>query len=116
MIQLKALQNNDEEDNGIEVTFNFASPDNKTVTGPLDRFKELVKNPSYEAMLNFHSYRASKMVIQGRQAQQAVMIVDQEGNQVAFVFTLSKQTSAPYQNCWMTDSVLRVETEPLKEI
>lgn len=115
-IQLKALQHNNDQDNGIAITFNFASPGNKAFTGPLDRFKLLVKNPAYEPMLNFQSYRAGKMMIQGRQAQQAVIITDQDGNQAAYVFTLSKQTNSPYQGCWMTDSVLRVEMEPLKEI
>ena len=37
-IQLSGLQNNDliYKDSGIEQTWNFAHPDNKKVTGPLD--------------------------------------------------------------------------------
>ena len=44
-IQIEALQNNDTpyEDRGIEITFNFASPTNKRVTGPLERFKVMVR-------------------------------------------------------------------------
>ena len=39
-IQIEALRNNDTpyENRGIEVTFNFASPANKRITGPLERF------------------------------------------------------------------------------
>ena len=45
-IQIEALRNNDipYADRGIEVTFNFTSPANKRVTGPLERFKEIVRN------------------------------------------------------------------------
>ncbi len=44
-IQIEALRTNDTpyEDRGIEVTFNFASPTNKRMTGPLERFKVMVR-------------------------------------------------------------------------
>ena len=40
-IQLTALQKNDLDykDSGIEQTWNFAHPNNKKVTGPLNNFK-----------------------------------------------------------------------------
>ena len=38
-IQLKALQNNDSKDSGIEQTWLFAHPQNKLATGPYPRFK-----------------------------------------------------------------------------
>ena len=49
-IQIEALRKNDTpyENRGIEVTFNFASPANKRMTGPLERFKVMVHNPIYE--------------------------------------------------------------------
>ncbi len=52
-IQIEALQHNDTpyEDRGIEVTFNFASPTNKRMTGPLERFKVMVRNPVYGPMI-----------------------------------------------------------------
>ena len=45
-LQILAMQQNDEFDNGIEVTFRFASPQNKLQTGPLSNFIMLVKNIS----------------------------------------------------------------------
>jgi hypothetical protein len=109
MLQLKALQRNDERDDGIEVTFNFASPGNKAVTGPLSRYKQLVRNPLYEPIINFRSYRLGEMVIEEGQAQQVLLLTDKYGNRVAYLFTLSRQTQSPYQDCWMTDSVMRIE-------
>ena len=115
-LQVKALQRNNEWDNGIEITFNFASPDNKAVTGPLDRFKQLVKNPLYEPMLNFLSYRLGDIMIEDEKAQQVILLTDKNGTQAAFLFTLSRQTQSPYQDCWMTDSVMRIEMEKIIEI
>ncbi|MES2731386.1 MAG: DUF4864 domain-containing protein [Bacteroidota bacterium] len=115
-IQLKALQQNNTQDNGIEIIFNFASPDNKALTGPLNHFKQIVKEPLYEPMLNFQSLRAAEMVEEGEQAEQVILITDKYGDLAAFLFTLSKQTQAPYQNCWMTDSVMRIEMKRRLEI
>ncbi|GIT70838.1 MAG: hypothetical protein Ct9H300mP28_06520 [Pseudomonadota bacterium] len=49
-LQLLAMQQNDDSDFGIEVTFRFASPANKKQTGPLKRFIRLVRNPSYHPL------------------------------------------------------------------
>ena len=42
-IQLLGLQKNNDgfKDSGIEQTWNFAHPNNKEVTGPLDKFKRI---------------------------------------------------------------------------
>ena len=48
-IQLESLQNNNSPsiDNGIEQTWEFAHPSNKKNTGPLDRFKVMLKGKAY---------------------------------------------------------------------
>ena len=40
-IQLEALKNNDSQDKGIKQTWLFAHPDNKKITGPFDKFKQM---------------------------------------------------------------------------
>ena len=47
-IQLLGLQKNNDgfEDSGIEQTWNFAHPNNKKATGPLDKFKRMIKGLS----------------------------------------------------------------------
>ena len=49
-IQLEALKNNDKPkmDNGIEQTSLFAHPQNKIITGPLDRFKLMLYDVHYK--------------------------------------------------------------------
>jgi hypothetical protein len=52
--QIEALQHNDEPklDTGIERAFRFASPSNKQMTGPLEKFIRIVKSPVYSPMVN----------------------------------------------------------------
>ena len=53
-IQLKSLQKNNSPtiDNGIEQTWEFAHPSNRKSTGPLDRFKTMLKGKSYKILLD----------------------------------------------------------------
>ena len=87
-IQVEALQHNDRQDRGIEVTFRFASPDNKTVTGPLNRFIRLVKNPAYRPMLNHKRAEFSPIKLAGDQAQQKVTVINQDGEAVVNLWEL----------------------------
>ena len=53
-IQLNGLKNNNEpyEDFGIEQTWEFAHPNNKKYTGPLEKFKSMLKSDMYEMLIN----------------------------------------------------------------
>jgi len=53
-IQLRGLKQNDnpKKDNGIKQTWEFAHPNNQKNTGPLARFKTMIKGNSYEMLLN----------------------------------------------------------------
>jgi hypothetical protein len=108
---IEALQQNDRQDLGIEVIFNFASPGNRLATGKLNNFKQKVKTPLFHPMLNFVNGKTSELVTDGTQAQQILVISDEAGLEVGFLFTLSKQTEPPFQDCWMTDSIRRVKPE-----
>ena len=53
MIQLNSLQNNNVpyKDAGIEQTWDFAHPNNKKMTGPLNKFKQMIYSESYEILI-----------------------------------------------------------------
>ena len=53
-IQLRSLKNNDDpfKNAGIEQTWEFAHPNNKKFTGPLENFKILLSSESYKMLLN----------------------------------------------------------------
>ena len=110
-IQIEALGDNDRPhaDAGIEITFRFASPANRKVTGPLPRFIEMVHNPAYRPMLNHIGARYGKLKREGDQASQTVILKTGDGSRVGYLFQLSRQSEAPYKDCWMTDSVMRFE-------
>ncbi|MDA1314789.1 MAG: DUF4864 domain-containing protein [Acidobacteria bacterium] len=109
-IQVEALKANRDlpGDEGITIAFNFASPANRKMTGPLPRFIEMVKNPLYAIMLNFEQYETAKIELDGDIARQRVTLIDAAGNRSLLLFVLSRQKEAPYKDCWMTDVVQRV--------
>ena len=54
LIQLNSLKNNNlpYEDAGIEQTWEFAHPNNKAITGPLDKFKQMIYSQSYKILIS----------------------------------------------------------------
>ncbi len=115
-IQIDALRKNDEpeRDAGIEIAFRFASPANKRVTGPLERFEELVHNPVYRPMLGHEVATYEQVEVVEDEAAVVVSIVGRDGRVAAFLFQLSRQRGGDYDGCWMTDSVIRLD-EPEDE-
>lgn len=110
-IQLQALRLNDtpRKNAGIEVAFRFASPANKSTTGPLARFIDLVSSPPYRPMLDHHKAHLGQIEIEDNKAVQPVILVAPNGERVGYLFSLSKQLSGRYASCWMTDAVIRFE-------
>ena len=105
-LQLLAMQQNDDSDFGIEVTFRFASPSNKIQTGPLKRFIRLVRNPSYRPLLNHINATFLELNIEEDFAVQDVIITTSNGERIGYRFRLSIQKGTLYTGCWMTDSVI----------
>ena len=108
-IQIEALQHNDTpyEDRGIEVTFNFASPTNKRVTGPLERFKAMVRNPVYGPMIDHRSAEYQNVKVEGDFAQVDVILESKDGQYLGYRFMLSRQHGNEYEGSWMTSAVSR---------
>ena len=105
-IQLLAMKYNAASDLGIKITFRFASPSNKRVTGPLRRFIRLVKNPSYSPLLNHLDADFLALKFNEKIAVQDVIITSLKGKRIGYRFRLSLQQSPDYRNCWMTDAVM----------
>ena len=108
-LQLLAMQQNDDSDIGIEVTFRFASPSNKIQTGPLKRFIRLVRNPSYRHLLNHINATFLELTVEEDFAVQEVVITTSNGERIGYRFRLSIQKGPVYTGCWMTDSVVPFE-------
>ena len=108
-VQLNAMQQNGPSNFGIEVTFRFASPSNKRFTGPLKRFIQLVKNPSYKHLLNHLDVTFMDPIMKEKMAIQDVIITNTEGKRIGYRFRLSIQEGEKHNNFWMTDAVMPFE-------
>ncbi len=106
-IVIEALANNDDPfaDAGIATTFAFASPANKGNTGPLSKFTQMVRSPSYAIMIDHLEHEFSDVVRSGDKAYQMVRILGASGAEVIFAFRLGLQRDGEFAGMWMTDAV-----------
>ncbi len=104
-IQVDALRNNDDDDRGIEIVFRFASPANRSATGPLPRFAAMIRGPVYHPMLNHLSAVYDDMQVAGDLAMQQVAIASRDERVFVYAFILRRQKEGPYTGCWMTEGV-----------
>ena len=107
-IQLLGLQNNNEvfNDSGIEQTWNFAHPMNKQATGPLDRFKEMLKSNNYQMMINHISHTITQVRRGDDWVQFEVIILDKEKIYHKFNWQVEKFIEdGPLKDCWLTTMV-----------
>jgi len=115
-IQVEALRRLGDDGDAVEQCFALASPANQAVTGPAERFGEMVKMPPYRAMISAREALIGDAVARDRHATVLVTVLDQDNLTQAFRFFLSKQTGDRNADCWMTDAVIPLassnETQP----
>jgi len=106
-IQLDALQHNDEPepDAGIERTWTFAHPDNRAMTGPLERFTAMLKSPAYALLLNHRQHAVEPVARTEDVAVFRVTVVAARGPVVAYRWTLQRVQAGALAGAWMTVAV-----------
>ena len=107
-IQLKALQINNSpfEDAGIEQTWEFAHPNNRKYTGPLNNFIRMLKNPSYSMMLGHLEHNIIPVEEDETVSYYFVELTDINGKKYGFEWTVKKVIeNGKYKDCWMTIGV-----------
>ena len=107
-IQLSGLQQNDLQfkDSGIEQTWNFAHPNNKKVTGPLNNFKRMIKSASYQMMIDHLSHTITEVGSSAKSAQFEVIILDKNKIYHKFNWQVEKYTEEGLlKDCWLTTMV-----------
>jgi len=100
-------------DRGIRTAFEFASPGNREITGPADRFVQLVRTPAYLPLLNHQRHRVVSTTLSGDRLEHVVEIVDILGSKRLYVFLVSRQSQGKYDECWMIDGVTPIEDSDL---
>ena len=109
-IQLKALQINNSpfEDAGIEQTWEFAHPNNRKFTGPLNNFIRMIKNPSYSMMIDHLEHNIIPVEEKETNSYYFVELTDVNGKKYGFEWTVEKVTeNGDFKDCWMTVGVSR---------
>jgi hypothetical protein len=108
-VQLAALTADAPESDRIAACYRFASPANRAHTGPIEKFATLFELPGYRTMLDARRYLVGKAIVKGDEAYLLATMVDRDGDVALFRFFLSKQKDPPNRDCWMTDTVIRLE-------
>ena len=109
-IQLKALQINNSpfEDAGIEQTWEFAHPNNRKFTGPLNNFIRMIKNPSYSMMIDHLEHDIIPVEEQETISYYFVELTDVNGKKYGFEWSVEKVSeNGEFKDCWMTVGVSR---------
>ena len=107
-IQLKSLKQNDnpKKDNGIEQTWEFAHPNNQKNTGPLERFKVMIKGKSYSVLLNHLDHKVVEINSSDLTALFEVTVLDKDKVYYKFNWTVEKYiVEGPLKGCWLTTMV-----------
>ena len=107
-IQLVGLMNNNKDfkDSGIEQTWNFAHPNNKKNTGPLSKFKQMIKGNSYQMLLDHISHTITELGSRDNWVQFEVVILDKDKIYHKFNWQVEKYTiEGPLKDCWLTTMV-----------
>ena len=107
-IQLLGLQKNDDkfEDSGIEQTWNFAHPNNKKATGPLDRFKRMLKGASYSMLIDHKENTVTEIYKSSTMATYEVVVLDKDKQYFKFKWKVEKNNKeGNLLNCWLTTAV-----------
>ena len=107
-IQLDGLKKNDAgyKDQGIEQTWEFAHQNNKIFTGPLERFKQMIKGESYKMLINHKDHKISEIFSDENKVIFEVIVMDSEKKYHMFKWQVEKYLkSGPLENCWLTTVV-----------
>lgn len=107
-IQLSSLMKNNypNKDDGIKQTWEFAHPNNQRVTGPLDRFKIMLKGDSYKMLLNHLEHKIVAVKMTNGIADYEVTVLDIEKKYYKFNWRVEKYIlDGELKDCWLTTMV-----------
>tara|TARA_Y100000996_G_scaffold320029_1_gene256188 strand:+ start:2226 stop:2687 length:462 start_codon:yes stop_codon:yes gene_type:complete len=107
-IQLNSLMKNNypDRDNGIKQTWEFAHPNNQKYTGPLERFKIMLKGESYRMLLNHLDHKIVTVQVTNGVADYEVTVLDIDKKYYKFNWRVEKYLiDGNLKDCWLTTMV-----------
>ncbi|MFL2879295.1 MAG: hypothetical protein ACJZ8G_02055 [Candidatus Pelagibacter sp.] len=107
-IQLRGLKNNDQlyQDGGIEQTWEFAHPKNRKFTGPLTKFKSMIKGDDFSMLLNHKEHKVKEVFSSDDVATFEVIVLNSDKEYFKFKWQVEKfKKEGTLKNCWLTTAV-----------
>ena len=111
-IQLDSLKNNNVpyKDAGIEQTWEFAHPNNKRVTGPLEKFKKMIYSKNYKILINHENYEITILNASGNSRIYKVYVLSKNKKKYYYTWQIEKVAdNGNLKGCWMTIGVSNPE-------
>ena len=108
LIQLNSLKNNNTPytDAGIEQTWEFAHPNNKAITGPLNKFKQMIYSKSYEILISHENSEITILKETENISTYKVIILSKDKKKYYYIWQVEKVLfEGVLKDCWMTTSV-----------
>ena len=108
MIQLNSLKDNNKpyKDAGIEQTWEFAHPNNKKITGPLDKFKEMIYGENYKILISHENTEITILKEKEDISVFKVIVLTKNKEKYYYIWQVEKVLlEGELKNCWMTTSV-----------
>ena len=108
MIQLKSLKDNNKpyKDAGIEQTWEFAHPANKKMTGPLEKFKNMIYSDDYKILISHENNESLILKETLNKLIYKVYILSKDKKKYYYIWQIEKVTAeGKLKNCWMTTGV-----------
>ena len=104
-IQLIALKNNDEKDQGIKQTWLFAHPDNKKITGPYERFRIMIYGQQYKYLMNHSSHKIKLITNSPNTYVYRIEILTNDKKLFFYEWHVQKGSDDNCKKCWFTSAV-----------
>ena len=108
MIQLNSLKNNDKpfKDAGIEQTWEFAHPNNKVVTGPLNKFKQMIYSENYKILISHENSEITILEETKDMSVYKVTVLTKNKKKYYYIWQVERVLiEGDLKNCWMTTRV-----------
>ena len=106
-IQLNALKKNNKpnKNSGIKQTWVFAHPENKKITGPYERFQQMLLGNQYNVLLNHESHKIKLITNSKNKYIYNVELISSDKKMYFYEWHLEKSTIKNCNNCWFTTIV-----------
>ena len=107
-IQLNSLQRNNIpfKDAGIEQVWEFAHPNNKRITGPVEKFKKMIYGKSYQMLIKHVNSEITILSEDTNRKVYKIFILSSDKKRYSYIWQIEKvQTEGDLKDCWMTTSV-----------